>query len=282
MAQDTDFTLQCGYLELDLSTPVVMGILNVTPDSFFDGGRFAEVELALMQAEMMVEQGAGIIDLGAASSRPGAVQPSLEEEWKRLRPVLEEIRGVFPSVVLSVDTWRAEIARRAVECGINMVNDISGGEMDSGMFATMARLNAAYVCMHMQGTPENMQVNPKYENVVSEVHDYFSAKLDALNGAGVSNSVIDPGFGFGKDVGHNYTLLRELERFQSFGRPVMVGVSRKSMLTGLLGISKDDALNATTAVHMVALQKGANILRVHDVKEAVECVRIHAMCRSTN
>lgn len=270
--------MQCGYLELDLSTPQVMGILNVTPDSFFDGGRFANVESAIMRTEQMVEQGAGIIDIGAASTRPGSVQPSVEEEWSRLRPALEEIRGIFPSVVISVDTWRAEIARRAVECGANMVNDISGGQMDDLMFPTMGRLYSAYVCMHMKGTPETMQNNPHYTDVVKEVRDFFSTTLSKLSRAGVSNVVIDPGFGFGKDVQHNYALMRQLETFTSFHRPVLVGVSRKSMITRLFGVSKDEALNGTTALHMIALQKGANILRVHDVKEAVECVKIHSMC----
>lgn len=278
MVQDTDFRLQCGYLELDLSTPQVMGILNVTPDSFFDGGRYANVESAIMRTEQMVEQGAGIIDIGAASTRPGSVQPSVEEEWSRLRPALEEIRGIFPSVVISVDTWRAEIARRAVECGANMVNDISGGQMDDLMFPTMGRLYSAYVCMHMKGTPETMQNNPHYTDVVKEVRDFFSTTLSKLSRAGASNVVIDPGFGFGKDVQHNYALMRQLETFTSFHRPVLVGVSRKSMITRLFGVSKDEALNGTTALHMIALQKGANILRVHDVKEAVECVKIHSMC----
>lgn len=278
MLQDKDFTLECGYLELDLSVPAVMGILNVTPDSFFDGGKFMDVESAIIRTEQMVEQGATIIDLGAASSRPGAVQPTMEEEWARLRPVLEEIRGIFPSVVLSVDTWRSEIARRAVESGINMINDISGGQMDDRMFAVMGQLNAAYVCMHMKGTPETMQKDIHYNDVVKEVREYFTNSLSKLSRAGVNNVIIDPGFGFGKDVHHNYQLMRELETFHSFHKPVLVGVSRKSMITRLFGVSKEEALNGTTALHMVALQKGANILRVHDVKEAMECVKIFSMC----
>lgn len=278
MLQDKDFTLECGYLELDLSVPAVMGILNVTPDSFFDGGKFMDVESAIIRTEQMVEQGATIIDLGAASSRPGAVQPTMEEEWARLRPVLEEIRGIFPSVVLSVDTWRSEIARRAVESGINMINDISGGQMDDRMFAVMGQLNAAYVCMHMKGTPETMQKYIHYNDVVKEVREYFTNSLSKLSRAGVNNVIIDPGFGFGKEVHHNYQLMRELETFHSFHKPVLVGVSRKSMITRLFGVSKEEALNGTTALHMVALQKGANILRVHDVKEAMECVKIFSMC----
>lgn len=278
MAQDKDFTLQCGYLELDLSSPIVMGILNVTPDSFFDGGKYSEVEAAIVRSEQMIEQGAGIVDIGAVSSRPGALAPTLEEEWTRLRAILEELRGAFPSVPLSVDTWRSEIAKRAVDCGANLINDISGGQMDSAMFATMGRLNAAYVCMHMKGTPETMQEKPHYNNVVEEVRTYFSNALTQLSRAGVSNVILDPGFGFGKEMHHNYSLMRELPTFVSMGKPVLVGVSRKSMITKFLDVSKGEALNGTTALHMIALQKGANILRVHDVKEAVECIGIYNMC----
>lgn len=277
MAQDTDFTLPCGYLELDLTTPVVMGILNVTPDSFFDGGKYNTSESALLRAEQMVGEGAVILDLGAASSRPGAAQPSSEEEWGRLRPVLEEVRGAFPSVIISIDTYRSEIAQRAIDRGANIINDIFGGEMDKQMFTTIVKNNAAYVCMHMQGTPENMQKNPQYSDVVNDVHDYFTAKLKTLHNSGVENVIIDPGFGFGKEVHHNYQLMKNLEVFSSLGKPLLAGVSRKSMITRLLDISKDEALNGTTALHMVALQKGAKILRVHDVREAVECIRIHGM-----
>lgn len=277
MAQDTDFTLPCGYLELDLSAPVVMGILNVTPDSFYDGGKYTDPESAIRRAGQMVEEGTAILDLGAASTRPGAVQPSVEEEWSRLRPTLEEIRGIFPSVPISIDTWQSEVARRAVEAGANIINDISGGTMDEKMFSTIAKLNVAYVCMHIQGTPETMQVNPHYDDVVKEVHDFFTEKLSALEREGVKNIVIDPGFGFGKDVHHNYQLMKDLDTFLAYRKAVLVGVSRKSLVTKFLGVKKEDALNGTTALHMVALQKGARILRVHDVKEAVECIKIHGM-----
>jgi dihydropteroate synthase len=278
MAQDTDFTLPCGYLELDLSVPVVMGILNITPDSFYDGGRYTEREAAILRAEQMVEEGAGILDLGAASTRPGAVQPSVEEEWNRLRPALEEIRGIFPSVPISIDTWRSEIAKRAVDAGANIINDISGGTMDAKMYATIARLNVPYVCMHIQGTPETMQVAPHYDNVVEEVRNFFAEKLNLLANAGVQHVILDPGFGFGKDLQHNYALMKALDLFATFGKPLMVGVSRKSMVTRLLDVKKNDALNGTSALHMIALQKGAKILRVHDVNEAVQCVRIFKMC----
>lgn len=279
MAQDKDFTLQCGYLELDLSVPVVMGILNITPDSFFDGGRYVVPESALMHAEEMLEQGATILDLGAVSTRPGAEQPDVAEEWERLRPVLEEVRGAFPSVLISIDTYRSEIAQRAADRGANIINDISGGVLDAQMYTTIAKNNLAYVCMHMQGTPETMQKNPEYTDVVKEVYDYFTEKCKALYSAGVENVMLDPGFGFGKEVHHNYQLLKHLDTFSSLWKPLLVGVSRKSMITRLLDVKKENALNGTTAVHMVALQKGAKVLRVHDVREAMECIRIHEMCR---
>lgn len=277
MPQDKHFHLQCGYLELDLSGPVVMGILNVTPDSFYDGGRYVMPENAMMRAEEMLEQGATILDLGAVSTRPGAAQPDAEEEWNRLRPVLEEVRGAFPSVLISVDTYRAEIAQRAADRGANIINDISGGNPDPKMYTVIAKNALTYVCMHMQGTPETMQKSPQYVDVVKELTTFFAEKTKALHNAGVENVIIDPGFGFGKEVHHNYQLLKELESFTRFEKPVLVGVSRKSMITRLLDVKKEDALNGTTAVHMIALEKGANILRVHDVKEAMECIKIRAM-----
>jgi dihydropteroate synthase len=278
MAQDKHFHLQCGYLELDLSGPVVMGILNVTPDSFYDGGRYAVPQDAMIRAEQMLEQGAVILDLGAVSTRPGAAQPTMEEEWERLRPVLEEVRGAFPSVLISIDTYRSEIASRAADRGANIINDVSGGNLDPKMYTAVAKHSLAYVCMHMQGTPETMQQNPEYDDVVKEVGDFFAEKVKALYNAGVENVILDPGFGFGKEVHHNYQLLKQLGSFSRFEKPILAGVSRKSMITRLLDVKKEDALNGTTAVHMVALANGANILRVHDVKEAVECIRIHTMC----
>jgi len=252
-----------------------MGILNITPDSFYDGGRYQVPEDAIRRAEQMLEEGATILDLGAVSTRPGAVQPSVGEEWERLRPVLEEIRGAFPSVLISIDTYRAEIAQRAADRGANIINDISGGMLDPMMYATIAKHSLAYVCMHMQGTPETMQKNPQYNDVVQDVTTFFAEKTKALHNSGVENVIIDPGFGFGKEVHHNYQLLKHLDSFSRFEKPVLVGVSRKSMITKLLDVNKENALNGTTAVHMVALSKGAQILRVHDVKEAMECIRIH-------
>jgi len=274
MAQDTDFTLQCGYLELDLSTPAVMGILNLTPDSFYDGGQYQNTEAAIMRAEQMIEEGATILDIGAVSSRPGSVTPELEEEWSRLRPALEEIRGAFPSTVISVDTYRSEIAARAVDYGANIINDISGGMMDEKMLSVVAPRQAAYVCMHMQGTPQTMQQQPQYEDVVSEVKSFFMERISAMSRAGVTNIILDPGFGFGKEVHHNYALMRELHQFVNLSFPVLVGVSRKSMISKFLDVPKAMTLNGTTAVNMAALMKGAKIIRVHDVKEAMQAVRI--------
>ena len=277
MAQDKHFHLQCGYLELDLSGPVVMGILNLTPDSFYDGGKYQVPQEAMMRAEQMLEEGAAILDLGAVSTRPGSTQPTVEEEWERLRPVLEEVRGAFPSTLISVDTYRAEIAQRAADRGANIINDVSGGNLDPRMYMTIAKNSLAYVCMHMQGTPETMQKNPEYNDVVREVTTFFAEKTKALHNAGVENVILDPGFGFGKEVHHNYQLLKHLDSFCRFEKPLLAGVSRKSMITKLLDVRKENALNGTTAVHMVALANGANILRVHDVKEAVECINIRRM-----
>ncbi len=276
MAQDTDFTLQCGYLELDLSTPAVMGILNLTPDSFYDGGQYENTEAAIMRAEQMIEEGANILDLGAVSTRPGSVAPDVEEEWNRLRPALEEIRGAFPSTVISIDTYRSEIAARAVDYGANIINDISGGMMDEKMFSVVAARQAAYVCMHMQGTPQTMQQQPHYDDVVAEVKSYFMERISAMSRAGVTNIILDPGFGFGKEVHHNYALMRALHQFVNLSFPVLVGVSRKSMISKFLDVPKAMTLNGTTALNMAALMKGAKIIRVHDVKEAMHAVRIFA------
>lgn len=251
-----------------------MGILNVTPDSFFDGGRYTGPQHALARAQQMVYEGASIIDLGAASTRPGAVQPSEEEEWSRLEPVLPLLAEKLPGVTISIDTYRSGIARKAVAEGARMINDISGGTLDPEMFATVAELDLPYVLMHIQGRPETMQENPQYENVVDEVAEFFREQIAKLRSRGFEKIILDPGFGFGKNLEHNYALLAAMDRFAETGFPVLAGLSRKSMITKLLGIKKDEALNGTTALNMVALSKGASILRVHDVKEAVECIRI--------
>jgi dihydropteroate synthase len=264
---------------IDWTLPIVMGILNTTPDSFFDGGRYGGVDAALAQAERMLREGAGIIDVGGASSRPGADAVLETDELSRVIPVVEAIHRRFPEALLSVDTWRASVAASAVEAGARMVNDISAGAFDPALYPTLADINRKssiyYVLMHMQGTPATMQLNPQYENVVTDVLEFFLLKLHELRQMGIHDVVLDPGFGFGKTVEHNYTLLRRLPDFQAVtGKPVLAGISRKSMICKVLDVKPEQALNGTTALHMVALQNGARILRVHDVKEAVETVKL--------
>ncbi len=266
----------------DLSVPQVMGILNVTPDSFYAGSRKqTEAEIAARACEIL-EQGGSIIDVGAYSSRPNATHISEEEEMERLRRGLQIIGRECPGAVVSVDTFRADVARMCVEeYGVALINDIAAGEMDERMFPMAARLGVPYIIMHMQGTPQNMQQQPHYENVVKEVICYFARKVQQLCELGVKDVIVDPGFGFGKILEHNYQLLDHLEDFSVLGQPLLVGVSRKSMIYRLLGGEPEDALNGTTAVHTVALMKGADILRVHDVREACQAVAVlEAMKRS--
>lgn len=276
-AQDKQFQRENPIYRLLEKGPLVMGILNITPDSFYDGGKYIVPEEALRRAVQMVEEGAAILDIGAASTRPGAVQPSETEEWSRLQPVIELLAESLPEVLLSVDTYRGGIARKAVESGAHMINDISGGTMDAAMFEMVADLDVPYILMHIQGRPETMQKNPQYADIVSEVAAFFQKQIETLKKLGHEKIILDPGFGFGKTVEHNYKLLNALDAFIKLDYPLLAGLSRKSMITKLLGIKKEDALNATTALNMVALQKGASILRVHDVKEAVECVKIYNM-----
>lgn len=272
-AQDTNFRLHDGRL-LDLSGPVVMGILNVTPDSFFDGGKYVVARKALEQAEQMIRHGASLIDIGAVSTRPGAEPPTEAEEWERLKTTLDLFREELPGAIVSVDTFRAPIARKAIEAGAHIINDISGGAFDEKMLETAGQLGVPYVLMHMQGTPATMQANPHYENVVTEVKQFFEQQLEKCERAGVKQIILDPGFGFGKTVEHNFRLLNALDVYAKMGYPLLAGLSRKSMLTRLLGVGKNEALNGTSILNTIALQKGAKILRVHDVKEAMECVRI--------
>jgi dihydropteroate synthase len=267
--QDTQLHLFCGNLSLDLSQPVIMGILNLTPDSFYDGGKHNSIETALQHAEKMVSEGAKIIDIGAVSTRPGAYQVSADEEWERMKAIIPLLKSNFPGIVLSVDTYRSSIAGKAVEAGAHIINDISGGTLDDKMFETVARLNVPYVLMHIKGTPETMQKNPEYEDVVEEVRQFFEERIVKLNKLGVKQIILDPGFGFGKTLEHNYQLLNSLEVFTAMGFPVLAGLSRKSMITKLYGGEKKEALTGTIEVNKIALQKGAKILRVHDVKEAV-------------
>ena len=260
---------------MDLSEPQVMGILNVTPDSFYTGNRGVTERSIIDRLHQILDEGASIVDIGAYSSRPGADEVSTEEEMKRLRMGLELVRKHHPEAIVSVDTFRADVAKMCVEeYGVAIVNDISAGQMDGQMFTTIARLGVPYIIMHMKGTPQDMQVNPQYGHFLKEVFYYFSEKVQRLRDLGVKDIIIDPGFGFGKTLEHNYELMNHLEEFSLFELPLLVGVSRKSMIYKFLDITPEEALNGTTALNTIALLKGANILRVHDVKEAVESVRI--------
>lgn len=259
---------------LDVNMPLVMGILNVTPDSFFDGGKFNDQTNIVNQVERMLADGAAIIDIGAVSSKPGAELVSEEEEIARLIPAVNLIHKEFPHAVLSVDTFRSSVAMLAIEKGASIINDISAGAVDKNMFAAIASLQVPYLIMHMQGTPQTMQLNPVYKNVTLEVMQFFVQQLKVLRGLGVKDVLIDPGFGFGKTTEHNYKLLQDLKSFQLFDCPVVVGVSRKGMINKVIDTKPEEALNGTTAVNTIALMNGANILRVHDVKQAVEAIKI--------
>ena len=260
---------------MDLSQPQVMGILNVTPDSFYAGSRGVAERDIIDRLRQMTDEGASIIDIGAYSSRPDADDVSTEEEMARLRHALNLVRQHQPDAVVSVDTFRADVARMCVEeYGVAMVNDISAGEMDDEMFPTISRLGVPYIAMHMKGTPQTMQINPQYEHFLKEIFYFFSEKVQKLRDLGVKDIIIDPGFGFGKTLEHNYQLMNHLEEFKLFGLPLLVGISRKSMIYKLLGTTPEEALNGTTVLNTIALQKGAHILRVHDVKAAVEAVKI--------
>ena len=260
---------------MDLSEPQVMGILNVTPDSFYAGSRGVTNGYILDRCQQILDEGASIIDIGAYSSRPNAQHISAEEEMSRLRTGLELIRKNHPEAIVSVDTFRADIARMCVEeYGVAIINDISAGNMDEQMFSTIARLGVPYIIMHMKGTPQNMQENPHYDHFLKEIFYYFSEKVQKLRDLGAKDIIIDPGFGFGKTIEHNYELMNHLEEFHLFELPILVGISRKSMIYKLSGSNPEEALNGTTALNTIALTKGAHILRVHDVKEAVECVKI--------
>lgn len=267
-------SIGCGRFVLDLNRPVVMGILNVTDDSFFDGGRYLSHQQIIDRAGEMLAAGAGIIDIGALSTRPGTTGGSAREEEAGLLPAIEAVSTQFPDALISVDTYRASVAKAAIGAGACMINDISGGTMDVEMLNYISTTDTAYVLMHIQGTPLNMQQNPFYKDVVAEVMAFFEKQLSILSAKGKENIILDPGFGFGKDVNHNYQLLEKLEVFNSLGFPVLAGLSRKSMINKVLKISPAEALNGTTVLNTIALMHGADILRVHDVKEAVEAVKL--------
>lgn len=266
---------------LELREPQIMGILNVTPDSFFSESRTPDEEHIAQRVKQMMNDGADMIDIGGYSSRPGANDVSTEEEMNRLRRGLRIIRKLYPNVPVSVDTFRADVARMCIEEeGADIINDISGGMMDRQMFRTVAQLHVPYIMMHMQGTPDSMQLAPHYDNLRQEVMLYFAERIDRLCQMGVKDIIVDPGFGFGKTMEHNYELMAHLEDFHVFGLPLLVGISRKTMIYKLLGGTPQTSLNGTTVLNTIALTKGAHILRVHDVKEAVEAKRIVGMCKA--
>lgn len=268
-------TITLNKLPLDLSTPVVMGILNVTPDSFYDGGKYTTETAVIRRIHQIVEEGASVIDVGAYSTRPGAAFVDEQEELGRLSWAVELVRKYYPNLPVSIDTFRAGVAREIVSClGEVIVNDISGGTLDENMFDFVAETGVPYIMMHIQGTPQTMQQNPVYEDVVREVRQFLTERIAMLNAKGFDNIILDPGFGFGKTLAHNYELMSGMDTYQDLGYPLLVGISRKTMIYKLLGGTAQDALNGTTVLNTIALLKGANILRVHDVKEAVETVRI--------
>lgn len=274
--------MRVGGEVLDFSTPVVMGILNVTPDSFYDGGSYRSETQIIGRIHQIVEEGGGIIDVGAYSSRPGAAVVSEKEEIGRLMPAVELIRKYYPHIPVSIDTFRAKVAKEVNTCmGTVIVNDISGGTMDDAMFGYVAEAEVPYVMMHIQGTPDTMQKNPVYTDVVKEVGQFFGERIARLEATDFRQIILDPGFGFGKTLQHNYELLNGLESFGRFDYPLLVGISRKSMVYRLLGGKPADALNGTTVLNTVSLLKGADILRVHDVKEAVEAVKIVEAMRNS-
>jgi dihydropteroate synthase len=280
MDKDTLFykkhTITCGTKLLNIESPIVMGILNITPDSFYDGGRYLTDNELLNQVSKMISEGAKIIDIGAYSSRPGAEDISEKEELTRLQKALEVIRAYFPEQIISVDTFRKNIALKVIEeYQVNIINDISGGEIEPEIIDIAANFNIPYICMHMKGKPQNMQDNPTYSHVVKDVLEYLSNKVYLMRGKGINDIIIDPGFGFGKTLEQNYQLIMGMDVFQMLEVPILVGLSRKSMIYKLLNSDPEQALTGTTVLNLVALQKGASILRVHDVKEASETITIY-------
>jgi len=267
---------------MDLSTPIVMGILNVTPDSFFDGNRYQTEKNILNRAEDILNHGGSIIDVGGYSSRPGSKNITIDQELNRVIPAIDLIHRNFPEAVISIDTFRSKVAKEAIEIGGSMVNDISAGDLDSKMFDIISDLNVPYIIMHMKGNPQNMQNAPQYQNINQEIIYQFSKKINELSAKGIADVIIDPGFGFGKTLEHNYQILNQLEIYQSINAPLLIGASRKSMIHKLLEIDAKDALNGTTVVNTIGLSKGASILRVHDVKEAIEVITISSYTKEIN
>ena len=259
---------------LDLSSPKIMGIVNVTPDSFYSGSRESNTSDVLKKVEQMAQAGATFVDIGGYSSRPGADDISEDDEWQRIANPIAAVSREFADLIISVDTFRGSVARRAIDAGAHVINDISGGDLDKEMFGTVADLDVPYIMMHMKGSPQNMVQKTNYTDLLAEVTEYFAGKLNQLNSLGVKDIIIDPGFGFAKNIEQNFQLLRDLEFLKNLDHPLLVGVPRKSMIYKSLNIQPEDALNGTTALNTVALLKGASILRVHDVKEAAEAVQL--------
>lgn len=268
--------INCNGNLINLSTPKVMGILNCTPDSFYDGGKFKNETIILNQVEKMLVEGATFIDVGAYSSKPGAEFVSEEDELSRLLPVINLLLKKFPKTILSIDTFRSQVAQRAVENGAALINDISAGNLDEKMMQTIGELKVPYVMMHMKGTPQTMQSLTKYESIVKEMLQYFAEKIVLARTFGIADLIIDPGFGFAKTLEQNYHVLHQMELFKLLELPILSGISRKSMIYKILDTTAQESLNGTTVLNTIALQKGATILRVHDVKEAVECIQLHS------
>lgn len=267
-------TINCKGKLIDLSTPKVMGILNVTPDSFYDGGQYKDEQSILNQVETMLNEGATFIDIGGYSSRPGADDVSATEELNRVIPVVELILKHYPETLISIDTFRSEVAKKSIEAGAAIVNDISAGHLDDNMITTIGQLGVPYIMMHMKGNPKTMQQQTDYDDLIKDINSYFAERIAKAHAAKINDIIIDPGFGFAKTTEQNYELLNNMELLQIVDKPILAGVSRKSMIYKTLNTTSENALNGTTALHMVALQKDAKILRVHDVKEAMECITL--------
>ena len=274
-------TINCKGTLIDLKKPKVMGVLNITPDSFYDGGKYKDEVSILKQAEKLIDEGATFVDLGAYSSRPGATDISEEEELRRILPVIDLLIKTFPDIYLSIDTFRSEVASHSLENGAAMINDISAGNLDPNMMQTISKFKVPYVMMHMKGNPQNMAQQTNYNKLLEDVLFYFSEKVALAKSLGINDIILDPGFGFAKNALQNFSLLHHLNLFKTFGLPILVGLSRKSMIYKTLGLDASRSLNGTTALNTYALTKGANILRVHDVKEAVECIELLEVLKQT-
>ena len=261
-------------INFSTATPIIMGILNLSPDSFYDGGVYSNNEKIITQTKKMLDEGAAIIDIGGQSSRPGAKQIDPKKELSIVLPAIKLLKNRFPNIIISIDTFWSEVAKECVNQGANIINDISAGEIDKNMFNIVSELQVPYIMMHMQGRPKNMQNNPCYKNIIQEIQNFFNKKISELQNKGFNNIIIDPGIGFGKSITHNYKLINNIQSLKELGFPVLIGASRKSMIYNVLNIDAQEALNGTTVINTLALENGANMLRVHDVKEAIECVKI--------